>query len=160
MVILTVCLSVCSLEKHESAVQVCAVTALNLAQQKADRDLHLRERGSRALLTLAKWLQQDNHLVSAAVDNDRSALGRLLAWEKARSSVNDLPIFGIMNVQSKNYNQSGWEHFTLVSLDAKLKANSVELSRMTIPTNGLGGIDLCILRLMKLSDQLHALLNH
>jgi hypothetical protein len=91
------------LEKHDSAVQVCAVTALNLAQQMADRDLHLRERGSRALLTLAKWLQQENQLVSAAADNDGSALGRLLAWEKARSSVNDPSIFGIMNVQSKKY---------------------------------------------------------
>jgi hypothetical protein len=91
------------LEKHDSAVQVCAVTALNLAQQMGDRDVHLRERGSRALLTLAKWLQQENQLVSAAVDNEGSALGRLLAWEKARSSINDLSVFGIMNVQSKKY---------------------------------------------------------
>ncbi|PNF25695.1 hypothetical protein B7P43_G16149, partial [Cryptotermes secundus] len=91
-----------SLEKHDSAMQVCAATALNLAQQMEDRDLHLRERGSRALLTLAKWLQQENQLVSAAVDNDGSALGRLLAWEKAYSSINDPSIFGFMNVQNCN----------------------------------------------------------
>jgi hypothetical protein len=69
----------------------------------ADRDPNLRERGSKALLTLAKWLQQENHLVSVIVDNDRSALGRLLAWETASSSVNDPSTFGIMNVQSKKY---------------------------------------------------------
>jgi hypothetical protein len=91
-----------SLEKHDSAVQVCAVGALNLAQQIANRDLQLRERGSRLLLILAKWLQQENHLVvSGEADSDRSALGRLLAWEKAHNSVNDLSVFGIIDVKSK-----------------------------------------------------------
>jgi hypothetical protein len=89
------------LEKHDSAVQVCAVAALNLAQQVLEGDLQLRDRGSRLLLTLAKWLQQENHLVSAEADNDRSALGRLLAWEKAHYSVHDPSIFGNIDVQSK-----------------------------------------------------------
>jgi hypothetical protein len=92
-----------SLEKHDSAVQVCAVTALKLAQQVSDQDLHLCETGSRLLLTLAKWLQQENHLVSAEADNDRCALGQLLAWEKAHSSVNDTSVFGTVDVQSKGY---------------------------------------------------------
>lgn len=97
------CVYVHSLEKHESAVQVCAVGALNLAQQVANRDPQLRERGSRLLLILAKWLQQENHLVSSETDSDRSAMGRLLAWEKAHNTVNDLSIFGIVEVQSKYY---------------------------------------------------------
>jgi hypothetical protein len=92
-----------SLEKHDSAMQVCAVAALNLAQQVANRDLQLRERGSRLLLILAKWLQQENQLMSSEADSDRSALGRLLAWEKAHNAVNDLSVFGIIDVQSKYY---------------------------------------------------------
>jgi len=94
-------LTVCSFEKHDSAVQVSAVAALNLAQQAAEDDLQLRDRGSRLLLTLAKWLQQENHLVSVEADNDRSAVGRLLAWEKAHYSVHDPSIFGNIDVQSK-----------------------------------------------------------
>jgi hypothetical protein len=92
-----------SLEKHHSAVHVCAVAALNLAQQVANQDLQLREQGSRLLLILAKWLQQENHLASLEADSDRNALGRLLAWEKAHSTVNDLSVFGIIDVQSKYY---------------------------------------------------------
>ena len=80
---------------------MCALAALNLAQQMGDHDVQLRERESRLLLTLAKWLQQENHLISGDIDNDKSALGRLLTWEKICNNVNDPSVFGMVDIQSK-----------------------------------------------------------
>ena len=91
------------LEKNDSGIQICALAALNLAQQVGDHDVHLRERESRLLLTLAKWLQQENHHVSGEADDDKSALGRLLTWEKIYNSVNNPSVFGMVDIQSKDF---------------------------------------------------------
>ncbi|XP_015595300.1 serine/threonine-protein kinase SMG1 [Cephus cinctus] len=65
------------MENVEDALKVCSVTALGISQTivNGEQTVELRETGTKLLLTLSKWIQQDAKI------NDNSQLEELLRFE-------------------------------------------------------------------------------
>ncbi|GLH00101.1 Serine/threonine-protein kinase ATR [Gryllus bimaculatus] len=82
---------------HNSAVQVCALTSLAIVQQPTGISLELEERKSRTLLTLAKWLQVETHLVTEI----RELLTQVFAWENS-SPNKDMKVLDSMTLEHCN----------------------------------------------------------
>ena len=66
-----------SMEKTEDALKVCSVTALGISQAivGGEQSAELRETGTKILLTLGKWIQQDSRV------NENLQLEELLRFE-------------------------------------------------------------------------------
>ncbi|KAG7209878.1 hypothetical protein KM043_011480 [Ampulex compressa] len=66
-----------NMENADNALKVCSVTALGISQAIIDgeQSSDLRETGTKLLLTLCKWIQQDANI------NDNSQLDELLRFE-------------------------------------------------------------------------------
>lgn len=85
----------CNMEKTEDAVRVCSVTALGVAQTivgSTQADTDLRETGTKMLLMLCKWLQQQPQQETKIQDN--AQLQQLLRFESQHNDGVIAKLFG------------------------------------------------------------------